>query len=75
MGSADTLWRAAGLLLPALLVMASVALFAAAVGAMLLGADRATQWELFGEGLACWVGGLAGGWLLNARVLGARHAG
>ncbi|MEA3199786.1 MAG: hypothetical protein QOE90_1214 [Thermoplasmata archaeon] len=60
-------WRIVELAVPAALVMLSVALLAAAVGAMLLNAPRATQWALFAEGMLCWVGGLAWGWLANGR--------
>jgi hypothetical protein len=58
-------WTAVELVIPCLLVVASVVLLASAVGAMLLGAPREAQWQLFGEGLACWVLGLAWGWLVN----------
>jgi putative copper export protein len=61
MRGVKALWRALGLVLPALLVTASAVLLAAAVGAMLLDADRAAQWQLFTEGAACWVVGVAWG--------------
>jgi hypothetical protein len=66
-------WALAELLLPALLVGLSVVLLAAAVGATLLGADDGAAWRLFGEGVACWVTGIALGWVANGR--GARLRG
>lgn len=61
----DAVWRALSLAIVAALVAASVMLMAAAVGAMMLGAERSLQWELFGEGFACWVAGILWGWTLN----------
>lgn len=68
MRAGDALRPLVEIAIPALLVAASVMLLAAAVGATLLGADRATQWELFGEGIACWVAGIAWGLLVNDRA-------
>jgi hypothetical protein len=61
MRARDSVLRTLGLVLPACLVMVSVVLLAAAVGAMLLRADGDLQWELFGEGAACWIVGVAWG--------------
>lgn len=74
MRTSDALWRLVEVVIPAFLVLASVVLLASAVGAMILGAERGVQWELFLDGVACWATGIAWGWLVNDRTSWLRRA-